>query len=105
MRRILGIILALGLFAWAQSVSVGVVVYPTRSGCDRFIVYTDMGYAVLQLCSIAIREPEEGDVIVGPFESFGFQSVLNVTKGVQYRVWVDNYWLSASRAVELYLTR
>jgi hypothetical protein len=86
-------------------VSEGVVVYPPRLGCSYFIVYAPMGYALLQLWSFTAYEPQEGDLIVGEFESYGFKEVINLTRKISYRVWVDDYFLSSTRVVEKYLRR
>lgn len=87
------VMLALSLLtpALGQRVSSGVVVWPTRSGCDYFIVSSNLGYAVLQLFLGSVREPESFDNITGEFERFGFKDVTNVTKRVQYRVWVEDF--------------
>lgn len=98
--------LAFALAPWAEAkVSQGVVVYPTRPGCNYFIVRTISGYALLQLWSLTLYEPETGDVIVGEFEGYGFKEVINLTQDTTYRVWVEDYWLSASRAAEKYVQK
>lgn len=100
------LVLAFFLASWAGArISRGVVVYPTRPGCDYFIVSTTSGYALLQLWTITLYEPKNGDEIVGAFEVYGFKEVTNLTQKVTYRVWVEDYWLSASRVVEKYVRK
>ncbi len=100
------LLLSLMLLSLAEArVSWGVVVYPTRQGCDYFIVSTPSGYALLQLWYATIYEPELNDEIVGEFEAYGFRDVLNLTQKVTYRVWVEDYWLSKNRAVDKYLRK
>lgn len=96
------IVLAFVGAAWGQRASSGVVVWPTKSGCDYFIVNTPMGYAVLQLFLPSIQEPERFDNIMGSFERYGFVDVVNTTKRVTYRIWVEDYLLSKSRAADIY---
>ncbi len=104
--RVLVFLLALFLTsALGQKVVQGIVVIPPKTGCDYFIVGTPMGFALLQLWTVTIFKPEEDDIIVGDFESFGFKEVINLTQRRTYRVWVDDYWLSAQRVVEKYLRR
>ncbi len=91
--------------SWALALSQGMVVYPPQSLCDYFIVETSRGYTLLQLWSFTFREPRKGDLIVGELERFGFQTVFNITQDVTYRVWVENYWLSAKEAVQRYAER
>lgn len=100
------LVLVFFLAPWAEArVSRGVVVYPTRPGCDYLIVSTPSGYALLQLWTLTLYEPETGDEIVGEFEAYGFKEVLNLTQEVTYRVWVEDYWLSASRVGEKYVRK
>jgi hypothetical protein len=75
----------------------GTVVY-TKSGCDYYIVDAPSGYAVLEWYGGAV--PSRGDVIAGDFESYGFKNVHNLTKDRDTRVWVEDYWLSKSDAIE-----
>jgi len=91
----------------AQGIGVkkGVVAYSTRTGCDYFIVATSSGYSLLQLWGFTVFEPQEGDIIVGELESYGFKTVINLTRNVTYRVWVEDFWLSAERVAEKYLRK
>lgn len=77
----------------------GEVVYK-KSGCDYFIVETNMGYALLEWYGGS--EPEEGDIIVGDFESYGFKDIYNLTTDSELRVWVEDYWLSKEDVLEQY---
>ncbi|QIK80891.1 hypothetical protein G7069_04310 [Lysobacter sp. HDW10] len=77
----------------------GVVVY-YESGCSYFIVETNLGYALLEW--YGGHDPSKGEIIAGDFESFGFKNVYNLTADRETKVWVDNFWLSKSRAIEKY---
>jgi hypothetical protein len=91
--------------AQGMGVKRGVVAYPTLSGCDYFIVATNMGYSLLQLWSFTVFKPQKGDIVVGELESYGFKDVINLTRNVTYRVWVEDFWLSANRVIEKYLRK
>ena len=86
-------------FVWEAFAAKGEVVYK-KSGCDYFIVETNMGYALLEW--YGGNYPDKGDVIVGNFESYGFKNVYNLTAGSELRVWVEDYWLSKEDALEQY---
>ena len=77
----------------------GVVVYK-KSGCDYFIVETNMGYALLEW--YAGNDPDKGDIIIGNFESYGFKDIYNLTADSELRVWVEDYWMSKEEALEQY---
>ncbi len=77
----------------------GEVVYK-KSWCDYFIVETNMGYALLEWYEG--NDPEEGDIIVGNFESYGFKDIYNLTADSELKVWVEDYWLSKEDALEQY---
>ncbi len=77
----------------------GVVVY-IKGGCSYYIVETTMGYALLEWHGG--NTPSRGDVLVGDYESYGMKDIYNVTADSETRVWVDNYWMSKSRAIERY---
>ena len=51
-----------------------------------------MGYALLEWYGGS--DPDEGDIIVGDFESYGFKDIYNLTADSELRVWVEDYWLS-----------
>jgi hypothetical protein len=69
----------------------GVVVY-NKSGCkSRYVVETNMGYAILEW--YGGNNPREGDVIVGDIDSYGFKNLYNVTRDVSLRVYVEDYML------------
>lgn len=78
----------------------GIVVYK-KSGCDYFIVETIMGYALLEWYGGS--DPDEGDIIIGNFESFGFKDIYNLTADSELSVWVEDYWLSWKDVIKLYI--
>jgi hypothetical protein len=77
----------------------GEVVLKNR-GCDYFIVESNMGFAILEW--YGGNDPSEGDILVGNYESYGMKDIYNETADAELRVWVDNFWLSKSRAIERY---
>ena len=81
------------------SAAKGVVVaYP--SGCDYYIVETNRGYALLEW--YGGNDPSEGDTLVGDFEGYGMKTIYNITADRETRVWVEDYMLSESSAIEQY---
>ena len=62
----------LSLFMLSQTVfaAKGEVVLK-KSGCDYFIVETYMGYDLLEW--YGGNDPDEGDILSGNFESYGFE--------------------------------
>lgn len=75
----------------------GVVVF-NKSGCrGRYVVETTMGYAILEW--FGGHDPLEGERIQGDFESYGMKEIYfgNSREG---KVWLEDYWLSRSRAQE-----
>jgi hypothetical protein len=99
--RIAGLILAIAVTLGYREVdaaqSVGVVAVK-RTGCDYFMVKTNMGYAVLEW--FGGWDPLRGDILVGTFETFGFHDIYDKTAGHSIRVWVDEYWLDQDDAFE-----
>ena len=75
-----------------------VVAYP--SGCDYYIVETNIGYALLEW--FGGNDPIEGDTLVGDFESYGMKNIYNITVDRETRVWVEDYMLSESSVIEQY---
>ena len=76
------------------SAKKGVVVY-NKSGCkSRYVVETNMGYAILEW--YGGNDPTEGDVIVGEIDSYGFKDLYNVTQGASMRVYIEDYMLGRS---------
>lgn len=58
-----------------------------------------MGYSLLEW--YGGYDPDEGDKIVGDFESYGFKDLYNVSAEREFRVY-DDYYLSKSRVLEKY---
>ena len=68
------------------------------SGCDYYVVETNMGYAILEW--FGGNDPSTGDVLVGDYESYGMKDIHNLTVDSESRVWVEDYFLSKNRALE-----
>ena len=89
------------LFQRAATAKVGAVVL-VGTGCDYFILESaDGDYAVLEWYGGSLADV--GDVLVGDFETFGFQDVFNRTDRSTMHVWVEDYWLDRSGAIETLL--
>lgn len=74
--------------------ATGIVVY-NKSGCrSRFVVETNMGYAILEW--YGGNDPLEGSQLVGDYESYGFKDIFNTTADSELRVYVEDYMLSKS---------
>src|SRR5262249_47307375 len=71
-----------------------------KSGWDYYLVETAMGSALLEW--YGGNDPDEGDTLVGEYESYGMKDIFNVTAGSETRVWVEDFWLSRSSAIEKY---
>ena len=99
MKRIWITILVLLMVTQITMAAKGVVVFKKR-GCDYFLVETTQGFALLEWYGGS--DPDVGDTIVGDFESYGFTDVHNLTSDAELRVWVDDFRLSKSRAIESY---
>jgi hypothetical protein len=77
----------------------GIVVF-YKSGCDYYIVETNMGYSLLEW--YGGNDPSEGDVLVGDYESYGMKTIYNVTANSGTKVWVEDFWLSKGNVIKKY---
>jgi hypothetical protein len=68
-----------------------------QTGCDYFIADGPRGLYVIEW--YGGHDPDKGDIVVGPINSFGFKDVCYPDHG-QGRVYVDDYDLSESSAVD-----
>lgn len=59
-----------------------------------------MGYVVLEW--YGGNDPDEGDILVGEFESYGMKEIFNLTMDSELQVWVEEYWLSKEDALGQY---
>ncbi len=76
-----------------------VVLY--RSGCDYFIAQGNSGYFLLEW--YGGYDPSEGDVIIGPIASYGFHDVFYSDFDNEGSVYVEDFWLGRSQALEEYI--
>ena len=74
-----------------------------KSGCDYYIVETNMGFALLEW--FGGNDPDVGDTIVGDFEKYGMKTLHNLTRDSETKVWVEDFWLSKNRAIEKYVEK
>jgi hypothetical protein len=69
-----------------------------ESGCsDWFLAESHKGVYLIQW--YGGYSPSKGDIIIGPIDAYGFKDVCYASHG-EGRVYVDDYLLSASRALE-----
>jgi hypothetical protein len=83
-----------------SSSKVGAVVYK-KSGCDYFIV-EDGGRSYNLLEWYGQSDPDEGDILYGNFHTYGFHDFYDSTLGSKTHVWVEDWLLSWSSAIEKY---
>ena len=69
----------------------GVVVY-YRFGCDYYIIYTEIGYALIE--SQVGGDIGDYDVLIGNFNSRGLTIIHNVTRGYDCKVWIEGYGMT-----------
>ncbi|MGA7769961.1 MAG: hypothetical protein WCA27_27510 [Candidatus Sulfotelmatobacter sp.] len=82
----------------ALAASKGTVV-KRISSCDYFMVKTDAGYAVLEW--YGGHDPDNADLLIGNFESYGMHDILDDTADETVTVWTEDYALSRTRALEI----
>ena len=100
LRRTLGLIpLAILSFCVAPlyAASTGTLV-KRISGCDYFMVSATGGYAVLEW--YGGHDPDTGDTLVGKIEEYGMHEVVDDTADDNLTVWVEDYGLTRSAALE-----
>ena len=68
-----------------------------QMGCDYFVAEGSSGLYVIEW--YGGHDPDKGDIIVGPIDSYGFKDVCYAGYG-QGHVYVDDYDLSESSAVD-----
>ncbi len=72
----------------------GIVVYEGRWG--YFIVETGRGFTVLEVYSGMMYEDQK---VKGNLNSYGFKYILNINSDSEVRVYIEDFMLSADRAV------
>lgn len=87
------------LFPSIASAAKGLVVL-YKSGCDYYIVETNMGYVLLEWHGG--NDPSEGDALAGDYEAYGMKDIYNLTVDAETKVWVEDFWLSKNSVLEKY---
>ena len=90
------VVLVLVASASIRVVAARGIVVATVRGCDYFVAETPAGFAVLEWYGGAT--PTRGNGIVGDFESYGFIDIYDLTAETRIHVWVEDFWLTKSRA-------
>ena len=81
---------------YAHADNAEVLSYP--SGCDYFIANGNHGYYLLKWHDG--YEPSEGDIILGDIGSYGLQDIYYPLREREGRLFVQDYSMSESRAVQ-----
>lgn len=81
----------------ADSLEEATVVLRVR-GCDYFLADGAKGYFLLEWYGGS--DPARGDDLIGEVASYGFKDVFYVSQKAKGRVYVDDYLLWRSRAIE-----
>ena len=71
-----------------------------RSGCRGYFLADGDSAGVYLLEWYGGYDPSEGDVIVGNIRGYGFKDVFYPQRSASGRVYVDDFLLSSSRAIE-----
>jgi hypothetical protein len=101
MKKTTPLIIALLLFtSFSPAFAAKRVVVLYKSGCDYYIAETNKAYAILEW--YGGNDPSEGNVLVGDFETYGMKDIYNLTADAETNVWVEDFWLSKSGAIEKY---
>ena len=96
MKKLIFCALLLGLFATDAEAAKGVVVYAPSQCHDYFVVETNLGFDLLEWFGGHL--PNEGERIIGEFESYGMKDVYVLPNGQSMKVWVEDYWLTTDSA-------
>jgi hypothetical protein len=81
-----------------------IVVVAVQSGChDYFVADGPAGFYLLEW--YGGHSPGVGDIIVGDLKGYGFRDVFYANAGSKGRVYVDDFLLSRSSAIEKYAAK
>src|SRR5438270_10271898 len=68
------------------------------SGCDYYVVDAPSGYAVLEW--FGGHDPDEGDSILGSFQSYGMHTFFVGSSRSETRAYIEDWGLSEDDALE-----
>lgn len=69
-----------------------------KRGCDYMILENSSGYIVAEW--MGGNDPDQGDNIGGKFNSYGTKEFYNLSRNSETKLWIDDYMLSKSNALE-----
>lgn len=75
----------------------------TKTGCSRFVADCPSGYALLEW--YGGYSPSKGDMIAHDITSFGFKDIYYAYPATEGRVYVDDYLMSKTRAIEKFFNK
>jgi hypothetical protein len=93
------LVVALAATASANEFVRGTVVWTSTSGCDYYVVETNLGYSVVEW--YGGPQPSNGDAIIGDLHSYGFTDVYFSRRDRTGRVYVEDYMLGRSSVLEI----
>ncbi len=88
------------MICWTSPIfaaEMGIVVVGER-GCDRrdrIVINTNSGYVFAEVYTGYFSK---GDEVVGNLNAYGMKDVL--VNGSRATIWIDDYWLSKTKAAE-----
>lgn len=82
-------------FTSVSFASKGIIV---KERYDKYIIAANLGYVLCEWYGGC--QADEGDYIVGDFESYGFKDVFNITKDDEMHIYVEDYWENWENALE-----
>jgi hypothetical protein len=68
--------------------------------CEHDYIIIECGYGYTFAEWYGGSTPDVGDKIVGKLNNYGFKDVYNSSKGSKMRIYIDDYWMSESSALE-----
>ena len=101
MHKLLFFIIITAFSTSAFAARGAVILY--KETCNYYVVESAEGYTVLKWTDGP--RPQEDDIIVGDFESYGLKYVLSVLSDARMTVWIEDYRLDKSRAITVYYDR
>ena len=101
MKKLITVLLAtMFLIAGSAYGGSNVKVILKPSGCGSYFLADGDSYGIYLLEWYGGYDPDVGDSIVGEIKGYGFKDVFYPDKNSKGRVYVDDYWLSSSSAIE-----
>ncbi|WP_433965156.1 hypothetical protein [Tunturiibacter gelidiferens] len=85
------------LTAQASSLVKAIIVHRVE-GCDYFMVQMHTGYGILEW--FGGHDPDKDDILYGDMCTYGMKNIHDETSDSSIRVWVEEYNLTKSDAMD-----